>query len=53
MEMKYTILDTESITVMIISNPMDFRSFTMKSILIFSHYTFRIERGYSLPMSRC
>ena len=52
-EIKYNVLDTESITIITISNLMDSRSSTMKSTLTVSHYAFGMGRRYSSLIGRC
>ena len=45
--MKCVLFETESTTVIIISNLVDFMSFTIKSILMVSHLKFCTDSKYS------
>ena len=40
-------------TIMTMSNPIDFGSSTINLILIVSHHTLETERECNLPMGRC
>lgn len=46
---KYVLLDTESMTVITMSKPMEFGSSTIKSILIVFHLTLSSKSKYSFP----
>jgi len=48
-EMKCVLLDTEYMTVITMSKPMEFGSSTIKSILIVFHLTLSSKSKYSFP----
>ena len=50
---KWVFLDTKSITVITISNIMNFRSLTMKFIFIVFYLILDIDSRHSLPRSKC
>ena len=51
--MKYILLDTKSTTVITTSKTVDFRSLTIKFMLIVSHIVFGTGSGYNFPRGKC